>query len=1279
MNRCVIAILCAAFLAAAAVPTEVTEGFKLTADGGQNMTLLLKSEPSNKQIPDFISVEAQHLGKNYMLFRTVFARKPDFAVPYLIYYLNYDNDPNTGRKNKYHGGVDIQVFFGGNACNVTPQVVNYPSCGIKAVLLETETWFLLEFPVHKVGTNVEFSIHLLAQNRTGINVTESKITKDISVKVPYFDGSMIKGKLKLGKGSGFLPLSYYGYHNNKIALLPLSNKGLTAAQVKRNPPFKPGRECPRVSLPSGAGEGRPATVARQRVTFNLTEEAGVARSAASVRFGMPFPKGMISQTAQMRVLDPGGAEVPAQFAVMCRWPDDSLKWCLVQFDAKLPAGASQDWTLEFGNDVKRAETTGLIVRELSDTYVVDTGAAVAKLDRRAFSFAEVTPKGGKTVSFNVRFNDENGHLFTTKGLPPKEIRLEENGTERVVIRVAGDYGAADGAKLMSYVARLTFHKGSPILNIDWTHINTEIEHEFTDVTSLELDISGTGPLAELDFACERYNKEVAITATPADGKLALFQLDDVRAQYPKNDGTAKKNRLASAFLCKGTVGTIGVAIRDLWKRWPKALTMTANGITLGILPPQPDTKYGQDLAFWLVFPFRNGKYRTKWGMAFTERILVDCAGNMPRDELAAEADWPPIAVISADWYDRCKVFGDIAVPQGSQFSMWDEWFADCMKRDAIRREKQHEYGYFNYGDSFGERGRNWTNNEYDYAHGQFMQFLRTGNRLYYRRGMAAARHQADVDIVHAYPDAFYIGSNHQHSIGHTGQWSQNPERATWTYRYDTHTDARNGHTWLEGMTEAWCLAADPRAMESAYELGEHIVWAMSYDFKQLGTHERTAGWSLKASMALYKQFGDPLYLDAAKRIVEVPLREQKFDNGGAWPHVLPRDHSGKEPGAVGNCMFLLGTLLTGMKDYYEVTKDPRIPKSIVSAAHWIMRSYDKELCGWPYTAKVDGTPLWRTSPGESSMVPQVIAYAGVLSGEKQFIDAARDTIEMMLSRDKSSAGKAIAYNTQLNVNAIALLQRWYAKHRPTEAASLMSGSLAEARYRNAYRNASNAKLLRFRSPNNKVILVRLKKASAVLTLERQRVGAMPKRDENATVIILDATDKEAARGTCSTDDELKMPFTLHGNPGDVFTVKIHDDQRGVWGASSPDAQVMGKLVSASTFGAVGNAFYHFLPPAGTTKFRVKLTGIHQGTFGCVIYDSGGKVVKKIEGIYSGSAQIVTLDGVKESNWYDVDTTDYKTGLPWSIMLYATQDIGLEFDGIPPYIATSADQLFFPTK
>ena len=127
-----------------------------------------------------------------------------------------------------------------------------------------------------------------------------------------------------------------------------------------------------------------------------------------------------------------------------------------------------------------------------------------------------------------------------------------------------------------------------------------------------------------------------------------------------------------------------------------------------------------------------------------------------------------MAVLPADWYASTEAFGDVAVPKDKQFADWDAYVEQAYDKHMAQKKAAREYGYFNYGDWYGERNRNWGNNEYDLAHGFFMQFVRTGRRDYQRLALAAARHQADVDCVHAYPDPHYVGANHQHSIGHTG-------------------------------------------------------------------------------------------------------------------------------------------------------------------------------------------------------------------------------------------------------------------------------------------------------------------------------------------------------------------------------------------------------------------------------------------------------------------------------------------------------------------------------
>ena len=191
------------------------------------------------------------------------------------------------------------------------------------------------------------------------------------------------------------------------------------------------------------------------------------------------------------------------------------------------------------------------------------------------------------------------------------------------------------------------------------------------------------------------------------------------------------------------------------------------------------------------------------------------------------------------------------------------------------------------------------------------------------------------------------------------------------------------------MMDAWYLTGDARVMEACIGVAEHITWAMAPKFDRLGTHERSAGWSLAAILAVYRGTYDQKYLEAAKQIVAVPLQEQKFDDGGAWPHVLPRDHAGGHPGARGNNLFLIGVLLAGLKDYHEATGDPAVAKSLVSGARWVLKSWDENAQGWPYSASTTGEPYYdKVTPSLNMLIIEGVAYAGKLTGEEQFMRVA---------------------------------------------------------------------------------------------------------------------------------------------------------------------------------------------------------------------------------------------------------------------------------------------------
>ncbi len=182
---------------------------------------------------------------------------------------------------------------------------------------------------------------------------------------------------------------------------------------------------------------------------------------------------------------------------------------------------------------------------------------------------------------------------------------------------------------------------------------------------------------------------------------------------------------------------------------------------------------------------------------------------------------------------------------------------------------------------------------------------------------------------------------------------------------------------------------------------------------------------MAAVLAVYRGTGDEAYLEAARKIASVALQEQKFDDGGAWPHVLPTDHSGGHPGARGNNLFLMGVLLAGLKDYHEVTEDPAALKSLVSGARWVMKSWDPRARGWPYSASTTGESYYeRITPSLNMLIVDSLAYAGQQAGDASMLHAALDAVVATAGQTPPSSGKSVAQQLHFAAGTMALLQNW---------------------------------------------------------------------------------------------------------------------------------------------------------------------------------------------------------------------------------------------------------------
>ncbi len=837
--------------------------------------------------------------------------------------------------------------------------------------------------------------------------------------------------------------SCFWFFSDILTFPPLFDKGLTAKNITEKSPdknFKFGRPTPEprfVGNPTPSGKGN---VTKKSVPVELLEDYGVDRTA-SVRFGFPLPEGGLCDIKKMQVLNPEGKPVPFQTAGTAFWPDKSLKWVLLQFDAPLKANEKAIYQVVFGENVDEAEKGDtLILADNGDIISVDTGKLQATIDRNKFNLVkDVKIKSGRKwidaggfAVNGLELRDENGRLFSSAMIDPESVEIEEQGPERIVLRVRGKYGSTDkDATNMSYEVRLSFARGSEKVGIAVSTTNTNLENEFTDIDSLSCAFVPASPIQGGKVLLDAQNLQTMrqgpcqteeIVLNP-NSQTRLFQEDEQILSGAKGH---ENSRLTGAVEVDTATGPVRAVLKDCWQRWPKAFSVNKKELVFELLPKQPSRNFYRNLPYYLLFPFCEGKYRLKWGVSFTENIDLDFGSMKSLAEADAETNLPVVAAIQRDWYYQTKVLPGATPGDDRQFDVWDDAVARWFNEHMEFKKTHHPYGFLNYGDWFGERGgTNWGNNEYDIAHGLFMDYIRTGNRDHYRWAVRAAQHDADVDTVHAYPDPYYVGGDITHSFCHNaGCLLGRKLTLTLSNPYSGNALASNGHTWLRGMVDSWLLAGNARTQESALTLGEHIVWNPPLDTKNFGVYLRAQGYPLIALAALYDVNHDPMYKEAAEKIVELVIGQQSFDKGGAWYHKV---------WGVGDmpvqCCLQVGILTQGMSDYYKMTGNPEAKKSIIASSAWLAESWHEKANGWPMVATWDGKAQGR-EPGcsdQNMLEAPPLAYAALLGGNSKWYDIAKMTMEQVPTKEMPSYGKPFSQMIMFAPELISGIYEWQQK------------------------------------------------------------------------------------------------------------------------------------------------------------------------------------------------------------------------------------------------------------
>ena len=579
------------------------------------------------------------------------------------------------------------------------------------------------------------------------------------------------------------------------------------------------------------------------VPISVANQLFVRAEHWPMSIGVPFPQGELGPAEDLHLLDSKGSPVRCQAHALVPWPDGTVKWKLITFQANLGPNEQTTYTLRKGPGLK--VPGGLEVFQDADGIEVNTGPLQARIPTGRLALFERVTVNGRTIiapqcAADVLVADASGSEYRASQFPAWQFEIMERGPVRAIVEAKGKHASGDGRTFLDARLWWYFFADSPYVELWYQFINRESAEEGVDVGQIALQVQtalGSGARRTIRhnyhgrFTFTRH-VELAGPVRMTPSQLINFEcLGEPLAEYPLY--LRDKLNWVEPYVDLSD-GRCGVTV-GLWlmaRHAPKELASEGSSVSILIYPPsQP-------------------KLRLQQGMAKTHVALFsfhDCSRDMPAREAPIYLrDNRPTISVPFDWIQHCKVN---ELEQAMRYQPRKYVFLE--KKLQCICSAPTGSGMLNLGDDYRNPAtRQWQNNEEDPMHGLMIMYWRTGNYRYLEDAELCVQHTIDVDVVHHSEDPLRQGAMVAHAVDHT------------------NGSAYPSHMWTEGLLEYYCATGRAEVLETALGIGENLLRWNDLGWEVVTATGREAGWSLVALLACYEHTLQRRFLDGSRKLVE---------------------------------------------------------------------------------------------------------------------------------------------------------------------------------------------------------------------------------------------------------------------------------------------------------------------------------------------------------------------------------------------------------------------------
>lgn len=442
--------------------------------------------------------------------------------------------------------------------------------------------------------------------------------------------------------------------------------------------------------------------------IEANEELSYRECILPVNSVLPLEKGLIFTEENICITDDQENRYITDCKVTSRWEDHSLR--TVALSAILPVDGRSYFVENINsNAIDKPSNVEMIefnaVQMHDGVRVINDGKEYCFFNESIF----ILPDREMVA---VLYDKDEKRFVASQGT---YVILEKGQNHIVVSRTNHFRNGTE--KHMKCITNIHFYRNFAGYSLEIGFENDLMEQEHTVISGIYLEEESCREIVEAK-------------------QFATYQLDEDTV-IEKN--VKKSLRHSGRFEVQGQ----SIIVQDFWQNYPKFLSLSNDGLRIGICPfifcPEQYQHEDIKLESRLFFYLKTGKYEFHCGLQKFHTIIF----GKDAEQLANILFFPP----ESNVVEESGAFGHIKC-NCPDFPKYDEYMSDSLKLFMEHREKYREYGMLNYGDSYGERQIHWTNQEYDFTYGMLIHFLRTGNYQFYELAKSSAAHYAEVDNSH---------------------------------------------------------------------------------------------------------------------------------------------------------------------------------------------------------------------------------------------------------------------------------------------------------------------------------------------------------------------------------------------------------------------------------------------------------------------------------------------------------------------------------------------------